>query len=138
MKVGGHPLASRCQEWVLYPGGASHHCFVFSALPHVLSRPFLHFMAATESRQTLIWIKQLALICHRPDGIAAPEERWCRAVSNWLITLRRGWRLSGTNSCLAHVAGDSRYGANGDGQRHRFFVQPVLSQTACLEWFIRR
>jgi len=62
-----------------------HHLFLFT-LPQALSRPFLQIMAANESRQTPIWIKQVALLCHRPDGLAVPEERWCRFVSNWVIT----------------------------------------------------
>ena len=56
------------------------------------------------------------MICLRPGGFAAPEERWCRIVSNG-FSQTRGCRFSGANPLLAHVAGDPLY-CSGDGKRH--------------------
>lgn len=44
-------------------------------------------MAANESRQSPIRIKRSAMIRLRPGGVAAPEEPWCRFVSNGLHRL---------------------------------------------------
>jgi hypothetical protein len=58
--------------------------FHFLILLHqTVSRPFLQFMAANESRQAPIWIKHSARFCLCPDGVAVPEERWCCFMSNW-------------------------------------------------------
>lgn len=49
--------------------------------------PFLQSMAANESRQPPIRIKRSAMRCLRPGGLAAPEEPWCRFVSNGFYRL---------------------------------------------------
>ena len=82
----GHPLTGPCQQSMPHPGDVSRHCFSFGRLPSSILAPVSSIVAANESRQTPIWIKQLAALRHRPDGEAVPEERWCRFVSNWLIT----------------------------------------------------
>jgi len=51
-------------------------------------------MAANESRQSPIRFKRPAVFCFRPGGFAAPEERWCRFVSNCCNHNFRGCRLS--------------------------------------------
>ena len=57
------------------------------------ARFFAH--GCDESRQTPIRIKRSAIFRLRPGGLAAPEERWCRFVSNgfitdpWLSVIRR-------------------------------------------------
>jgi hypothetical protein len=54
---------------------------------------------------TPIRIKRSAMLCRRLGGLAAPEERWCRFVSNGLIA--DPWlSVSDANPWLARVAGD--------------------------------
>jgi hypothetical protein len=48
----------------------------------LLTAPVTSIVAASESRQSPIRIKQGAMLCPRPGGQAAPEERWCRFASN--------------------------------------------------------
>jgi len=83
--------------------------------------PFLQIVAANESRQSPIRIKRSAVICLRPGGFAAPEERWCRFASNELCT--DSWLShSDANPLLARVAGDP-FCCSGDGERHLIQVQ---------------
>jgi hypothetical protein len=78
----GHPLAGWCQERMLCLGGASRHCFSFFSDASRVIAPVSSNLAANESRQTPIWLKQLTVACPRPGRFTAPEERWCRFASN--------------------------------------------------------
>ena len=78
----GHPLAGCCQERMLCLGGASRHCFSFFSDASRVIAPVCSNLAANESRQTPIWLKQETVACPRPGRLVAPEERWCRFVSN--------------------------------------------------------
>ena len=80
-----------------------------------------------ESRQTPIRIKQVAVHCLCPGGVAAPEERWCRFVSK-KFTQNHGCRRVGANPLVAHVAGDPLYcklvtATQHPMQTHRLLLQ---------------
>lgn len=86
--------------------------------------PVSSIMAANESRQSPIRIKRSAVLCFRPGGFAAPEERWCRFASNGLCT--DSWLShSDANPLLARVAGDP-FCCPGDGERH-----PIQTHGLC-------
>lgn len=78
----GHPLAGWCQQRMLCFGGASRHCFSFLSVASRVIAPVSSNLAADESRQTPIWLKQETVACPRPSRLTAPEERWCRFASN--------------------------------------------------------
>src|SRR5450830_930453 len=77
------------------------------------------FTLANRIRFFNSWLRRIAPDTHqdqasgpvtacRPGSLAAPEERWCRNVSNGL-SQNRGCRNVGSNPSLAHVAGDPQY-----------------------------
>lgn len=78
----GHPLADPRQASKRFHGGLSRQYFQSQLPINKQTAPVSSIMAANESRQSPIRIKRSAIVCFRPGGFAAPEERWCRFVSN--------------------------------------------------------
>ena len=81
------------------------------AEPH----PFLQFMAANESRQSPIRIKQVALLLPLPWRLGRPRRTLVPLRVQWISQIR-GYRFPGANPWLAHIAGDPLY-CSGDGER---------------------
>ena len=105
------PAAMMTHAMVDYPNVSS------SPIAASEPRPFLQIMAATNRARHPSGSSERRSSNRSPwRPLAAPEERWCRFVSNGFAQIR-GCRFPGANPLLAHVTGDPRC-CPGDGQRH--------------------